>query len=132
MSDWNISFIKQCWRYRHSGEASVGHQYSYTQMHRWAGIFQKLRDPIVMTLLAPREECNLDFSPKSCAYPTLSTIDPLEVKIISISLFNVNFDFSWSFNCHNVTSQRDIDLTYLTLAIFGHEIFKPCYNYLIH
>ena len=23
MSDWNISFIKQCWRYLHSGEASV-------------------------------------------------------------------------------------------------------------
>ena len=26
MSDWNISFIKQCWRYLHSGEASVGQQ----------------------------------------------------------------------------------------------------------
>ena len=26
MSDWKISFIKQCWRYLHSGEASVGQQ----------------------------------------------------------------------------------------------------------
>ena len=105
-------------------------KYSYTQMRRWAGIFQKLRDPIVMTLLASREECHLDFSPKSCAHPTLSTIDPLEVNIISISLFSVNFDFSWSFTCHNVTSQRDTDLSYLTLAIFRHEILKSCYNYL--
>ena len=40
-----------------------------------------------MTLLAPGEECHLDFSPKSCTYPTLATIDPPEVKIISILLY---------------------------------------------
>ena len=55
-------------------------------MCRWVGIFQKSRDPIVMTLLAPGEECHLHFSPKSCTYPTLVNIDPLEVKIISILL----------------------------------------------
>ena len=49
--------------------------------------FSKSHDPIVMTLLPPGEECNLDFSPKSCAYPTLVTIDPLEVEIISILLY---------------------------------------------
>ena len=26
VSDWNIGFIRQCWRYHHSGEASVGQQ----------------------------------------------------------------------------------------------------------
>ena len=26
VSDWNISSIKQCWRYLHSGETSVGQQ----------------------------------------------------------------------------------------------------------
>ena len=49
--------------------------------------FSESRDPIVMTLLASGEECHLDFSPKSCTYPTLVTIDPLEVKIISILLY---------------------------------------------
>ena len=49
--------------------------------------FSKSYDPIVMTLLAPGEECHLDFSPKSCTYPTLATIDPPEVKIISILLY---------------------------------------------
>ena len=119
MSYWNISFIKQYWRYLHSGEVSVNQEYwktgiplkrrtagalfplittwsrdfdkylylkySYThvQMRR---CFSKLHDPIVMTLLAPGEECHLDFSPKSCTYPTLATIDPSEVKIISILL----------------------------------------------
>ena len=52
--------------------------------------FSKPCDPIVMTLLAPGEECHLDFSPKSCTYPTLVTIDPLEVKIISILLYENN------------------------------------------
>ena len=52
-----------------------------------SSIFEKLCDPIVMTLLVPGEECHLDFSPKSCAYPTLMTIDPLEVKIISVLLY---------------------------------------------
>ena len=46
--------------------------------------FSKSHDPNVMKLLAPGEECHLDFSRKSCTYPTLVTIDPLEVKIISI------------------------------------------------
>ena len=53
--------------------------------------FSKSRDPIVMTLLAPGEEFHLYFSPKSCTYPILVTIDPLEVKIISILLYkNIN------------------------------------------
>ena len=55
-----------------------------------SSIFEKLCDPIVMTLLVPGEECHLDFSPKSCAYPTLVTTDPLEVKIISILLYKNN------------------------------------------
>ena len=52
--------------------------------------FSKSRDPIVMTLLAPGEEFHLYFSPKSCTYPTLVTIDPLEVKINSILLYENN------------------------------------------
>ena len=127
MVDWNISFIKQCWRYLHSEEASVSQQnrtagiplkkrtageggalipiittlsrdfdkhlylkYSYTQMCRWVGIFQKSHGPIVMTLLAPGEEFHLDISPKSCTYPTLVIIDPLEVKLISILIYENN------------------------------------------
>ena len=46
--------------------------------------FSKSNDPIARKLLAPGEEYQLDFSRKSCTYPTLVTIDPLEVKIISI------------------------------------------------
>ena len=49
--------------------------------------FSKSHDPNVMKLQAPGEECHLDFSRKSCTYPTLVTIDPLEVKIISILLY---------------------------------------------
>ena len=49
--------------------------------------FSKSHDLVEMTLLTPGEECHLDFSPKSCTYPTLATIDPPEVKIISISLY---------------------------------------------
>ena len=59
-------------------------------MCRWIGIFQKLQDPIVMTLLAPGKECHLDVSPKSCTYPTFMTTDTLEVKIISILLYKSN------------------------------------------
>ena len=55
-----------------------------------AGIFQKSHDPIMMILLAPAEDCHLDFPPKSCSYPTLVTIDPLEVKILSILLYKNN------------------------------------------
>ena len=64
-------------------------KYSYTQMCRWVGIFQKLHDSIAITLLATGDECHLDFSPKSCAYPTFVTIDPLELKIISILLLDI-------------------------------------------
>ena len=46
--------------------------------------FSKSCDPIVMTLLAPEEECHLYFSPKSCTYPIFMTIDLLQVNIISI------------------------------------------------
>ena len=49
--------------------------------------FSKSNDPIARKLLAPGEEYHLDFSRKSCTYPTLVTIDPLEVKIISILLY---------------------------------------------
>ena len=59
-------------------------------MCRWIDIFQKLCDPIVITLLAPGEKCHLDFSPKSCTYPSLVTTDPLEMKIISILLYKNN------------------------------------------
>ena len=50
VSDWNISFIKQYWRYFHSGEVSVNHQ-SWT-----AGIPLKRRTagtllPIIMIYL---------------------------------------------------------------------------------
>ena len=55
--------------------------HSDVQMSRY---FSKSHEPIVMKLLALGEECHLDFSPKSCNYPTLVTIHPLEVKIISI------------------------------------------------
>ena len=65
-------------------------KYSYTQMCRWVGVFQKSRDPIVTTLLAPREEFHLDFSLKSCTDPTLVAADPLEKKIISILLSKNN------------------------------------------
>ena len=82
--------------------------YSYTQMCRWVGIFQKSRDPIVMTLLALGKECHPDFSPKSCAYPTLVTIDPVEVKIISILLYKIN-------NCPSLFCTFTIDSSsYLT------------------
>ena len=127
MLDWNISFIKQYWRYLHSGEVWVNqenwtagislisryisdcrgtfsrHHYlvtwiwqilisqilihSYVQMTRY---FSKSHDPMVMTLLAPGEKCHLDFSPKSCIYPTLATTDPPEAKIISILLYKDN------------------------------------------
>ena len=46
---------------------------------------------IAMILLAPGEECHLDFSSKSCTNPTLVTIDPLEVKIISILLYKNSY-----------------------------------------
>ena len=55
-----------------------------------SSIFEKLCDPVVMTLLVPGEECHLDFSPKSCAYPTLVTLDPLEAEIISVLLCKNN------------------------------------------
>ena len=58
-------------------------KYSCNQINRWVGIFQKLSDSIVIRLMAPGEECHLDFSPKTCAYPTL-------VKIISILLHKNN------------------------------------------
>ena len=55
--------------------------HSDVQMSRY---FSKSHDPIVMKLLVPGEECHPYFFPKSCNYPTLVTMDPLEVKIISI------------------------------------------------
>ena len=65
-------------------------KYSYTQMCRRVVSFQKSHDSIVMALPAPGEECHLDFSPKSCAYPTLVTLDPLEAEIISVLLCKNN------------------------------------------
>ena len=58
--------------------------YSSVQIGRY---FSNSHDSIMMALLAPGEECHLDFCPKSCTYPTLATIDPPEVKIISILLY---------------------------------------------
>ena len=123
VSDWSTGFIKQYWRYLHSGEASFGKQnwtagiplkqrtagghsfpssllglvaltntyisntHTNMQMSRY---FSKSHDPLVMTLLTPGEECHLDFSLKSCTYPTLVTIDPLRVKIVSILLYKNN------------------------------------------
>ena len=43
-----------------------------------------------MTLLAPGEEFHLDISPKSRTYPTLVIIDPLEVKLVSILIYENN------------------------------------------
>ena len=61
----------------------------YSDVQMSIGIFQKLHDSIAITLLATGDECHLDFSPKSCAYPTFVTIDPLELKIISILLLDI-------------------------------------------
>ena len=69
---------------------SSTHTLTYTQMCRWVGIFLNWHDPFEMTLLAPGRGCHLDFSPKNCAYPTLVTTDPLEVKIISFLLYKNN------------------------------------------
>ena len=50
-------------------------------------IFFKVTWSVKMTLLVPGEKCQLGFSPKSCTYPTLVTIDPLGVKIVSILVY---------------------------------------------
>ena len=52
--------------------------------------FKSRATPFWWHYLASGEECFLDFSPKSCAYPTLVTPDPLEVKIIAILLYKNN------------------------------------------
>ena len=52
--------------------------------------FSKSCDLIVMMLLAPGEKYYLDFSPKSCTYPSLVTIDPPGVKTFSILLYKSN------------------------------------------
>ena len=57
-------------------------KHSEIQMCRGVGIFQKSHNPIVMTLLAPGEECH-----KSCVNLTSVTIDPPNVNIISILLY---------------------------------------------
>ena len=52
--------------------------------------FKSRATPLWWHYLAPGEECHLDFSPKSCAYPTLVTLDPLEAEIISVLLCKNN------------------------------------------
>ena len=44
--------------------------YSDVHMIRY---FLKSFDPILTMLLSPKEECHLDFSSKSCTYPSLVT-----------------------------------------------------------
>ena len=124
MLNWNISIIKQCWRYLHSAEASVSHQNRTVGIplkKRTAGVtpshahyfvtwlwqiliseilihsdvkmswyFSKFASPYYDGILAPGEECHLDFSPKSCTYPTLVTRDPLELNINLVLLYKNN------------------------------------------
>ena len=124
MLNWNISIIKQCWRYLHSGEASVSHQnwtvgipfkkrtagatpshdhYFVTWLSqiliseilihpdvKMSWYFSKVASPYYDGILAPGEECHLDFSPKSCTYPTLVTRDPLELNINLVLLYKNN------------------------------------------
>ena len=76
--------------------------------------FSNLRDPIMMMLLVPGEECHLGFSPKSCTYPTLVTIDPLGVKIVSILLCENN-------NCPTLFGNFTIDNS-LCICIFSKRV----------
>ena len=72
--------------------------------------FSKSCDLFLMMLLAPGEECHLDFSPKSCTYPTLVIMDPLGVKIVSILLYKNN-------NCPTLFCTFTIDnSSFLTIA----------------
>ena len=52
--------------------------------------FSKVASPYYDGILAPGEECHLDFSPKSCTYPTLVTRDPLELNINLVLLYKNN------------------------------------------
>ena len=117
-------FYKQCWRYPHSGQVSVGQQnwtiaiplkkrtaggtpsyHHYFVTWLWqilisqilihsevqiSWYFSKVSWPYYDGILAPGEECHLDFSSKSCTYPSLVTRDPLEIKIILILLYENN------------------------------------------
>ena len=95
-------------------------------MCRWIDIFQKLCDPIVITLLAPGEKCHLDFSPKSCTYPSLVTTNPLEVKIISILLYKNN-NFPTLF-C-TFTIDNSSFLTTIKKKMWEKEINSKCFPF---
>ena len=63
-------------------------KYSYTHICKWV-VFFKVTWPHRDDVTSSWEECHLDFSPKSCTYSTLATIDPPEVKIISILPYKI-------------------------------------------
>ena len=65
--------------------------HSDVQMSRY---FSKVLWPHHDDMNSSWEECYLDFSPKICTYPTLVTIDALEVKIISILLYKKDTYFA--------------------------------------
>ena len=151
MLNWNISIIKQCWRYLHSGEASVSHQnwtvgipfkkrtagatpshdhYFVTWLSqiliseilihsdvKMSWYFSKVASPYYDGILAPGEECHLDFSPKSCTYPTLVTRDPLELNINLVLLYKI------------IAAQRYFAPLPLTIAHFLPLTVKKCCVY---
>ena len=96
--------------------------HSYVQMSRY---FWKSRDPIVMTLLAPGDECHLDLSPKSCTYPTLAIIDHPEVKIISILLYeNSNCQMLFcTFTIGNSLFLTTVQKTMFCVSLFSVKEF---------
>ena len=87
--------------------------------------FSKSCDPIVMTLLAPGDECHLDLSPKSCTYPTLAIIDPPEVKIISILLYkNSNCQMLFcTFTIGNSLFLTTVQKTMFCVSLFSVKEF---------
>ena len=92
--------------------------------------FSKSCDPIVMTLLAPGDECHLDLSPKSCTYPTLAIIDPPEVKIISILLYkNSNCQMLFcTFTIDNSLFLTTVQKTMFCVSLFSVKEF-PIYKF---
>ena len=92
--------------------------------------FSKSCDPIVMTLLAPGDECHLDLSPKSCTYPTLAIIDLPEVKIISILLYkNSNCQMLFcTFTIDNSLFLTTVQKTMFCVSLFSVKEF-PIYKF---
>ena len=84
-------------------------------------VFLKTDDPIVMTLLVPGEEYHLDFSPRSCTYPTLVTIDPPEMNTISILLYKDS-------NCHTLFCTFTIDNSLFLTTVKKKMIFESLFS----